>query len=262
MVQRLSDRVALVTGASRGIGRAIAIRLAADGAKVIVNYARQREAAEAVVAEINGLGQDACAVAADVRDRAAIDSLVEFTLARYGGIDILVNNAGIEVIASILDLRNDQLDTLIDVHVKGSLGCAQAVAPHFKARRSGRIVNVSSVAGLGTAIGSLSGYAIAKSAVNMLTKRLAFELGSYNVTVNAIAPGTVKTEMLRDITATSDEFRDFAENISRRVLLGRMADPAEIAAVAAFLASDDASYMTGQVLTVDGGRTDLLSRSG
>jgi 3-oxoacyl-[acyl-carrier protein] reductase len=259
--RRLDQRVALVTGSSRGIGRGIALRLASEGAAVGVNYRSDARAAEAVVAEIRAMGGQALAVRGDVAMRDEVVRLVETVAMAFGRLDILVNNAGLAVTGTILETTAEDLDTAIAVNLKGPLWCGQAAAPHLARHAVGRIVNVSSVGGLGTAIGGVAPYAVVKAALNMLTKRLAFELAARGITANAVCPGLIDTDML---SATADDaaFLALRETPASRQLIPRLGTPADVAGVVAFLASDDASFMTAQVLAVDGGRVDFLTRSG
>lgn len=247
--------VALVTGASRGIGRAVALRLASDGFAVIVNYRSDRTGAEQTVAEIRSHGGTAGAICADVAERSAVDAMVSSFAAKHGPISVLVNNAGAAAYGSALSMTDDDLDNMMAVNVKGALHCAQAVAPQMIDQHYGRIINVSSVAALSTAAQDVSAYAMSKASVNMLTKRLALELGPHAITVNAVCPGPTNTEML---AAGKDNLDIDLKTVN---ILGRMAEPAEIAAVIAFLASRDASFVTAQAIAVDGGVMRFLSRS-
>ena len=261
MSKRLEGKVALVTGASRGIGRATALVFAGQGATVVVNYSKSREQAHRLVDEIRKAGGQAIAVQADVARKAEVGAMVEETLRRFGKIDVLVNNAGIIHRASILTLTGERLDEMIAVNVKGIIHCTQAVVPQMIERRSGKIVNIGSIASFGTTVGDTTPYAATKAAVIGLTKRLALELGPHGINVNAICPGFIQTEM-----ATSGGSREESEarisDIAKKAMLGRVGEPEDIAYSVLFLASDEASFITGQVLTVDGGRMDFLSHSG
>lgn len=257
--RRLENRVALVTGGSRGIGRAICELFAREGATVLVNFATSPAKAEAVVAAIRESGGRAGAFQADVASRASVEAMVAAASRAFGSIDILVNNAGILRWGTTLDLAEEDLDRLIAVNLKGAIYCSQAVAPGMKERRYGKIVNMSSLAGLGTAVVGSTPYAITKSAVITLTKRLAFELGPDGINVNAIAPGFIRTEMLQLDETSGDRAR--VEALSAKAMLNRIGTARDVANVALFLASDESSFMTAQVLTVDGGRMDFLSRS-
>lgn len=259
---RLEGRVALVTGASRGIGRATALAFAREGAKIVVNYRRERSKAEEVVGEIEKLGGAALAFQADVGDRDAVERMVEEALGAFGGMDILVNNAGVSMGAgSLLEFNEEEYDPMWRVNVKGVLHCTRAVAPHMIEKRYGKIVNIASVAGLGTALlpGNML-YASTKAAVIILTKRLALELGQHGINVNAIAPGLIRTDMglgYHRATEQAKRIRYFEEHSVFR----RIGEPEEVANVAVFLASDEASFITGQVITVDGGRIDFITHS-
>jgi 3-oxoacyl-[acyl-carrier protein] reductase len=249
--------VALVTGGSRGIGQAICRRLAREGAAVIVNYASQRGAADEVVDRIRGGGGRAMAFGADVADREAVRTMVEAAVHEYGPIDILVNNGGVLSRGTALTWDDAAFDRMIAVNVKGIVHTVQAIAPGMMARRYGRIVNISSIAGLGTATPETTPYATTKAAVIGLTKRQAFELGRHGITVNAICPGFIATEMLTALPEAAAQMGALAA----RAMLNRVGEPDDIAHVVLFLASDESSFMTAQVLTVDGGRTDFLSAS-
>ncbi|MFQ5899090.1 MAG: SDR family NAD(P)-dependent oxidoreductase [Candidatus Methylomirabilia bacterium] len=261
MSERLIGKVALVTGASRGIGKATALVFARHRAAVVVNYFKGREPAHKLVDEIRKAGGQAIAVRADVARTAEVQAMVEEALGRFGKIDVLVNNAGIFHGGNIQTLTEASLDEMIGVNVHGILHCTQAIAPQMIERRYGKIVNIASIAGLGTALPDTTPYAATKGAIIALTKRLALELGPHGITVNAIAPGFIRTDM----TVSSGQ-REEAEaglvNLASRAMLGRIGEPEDVAHSALFLASDEASFITGQVLTVDGGRTDFLSHSG
>jgi 3-oxoacyl-[acyl-carrier protein] reductase len=259
MVGRLENKVALVTGGSRGIGRAICEAFAREGASVIVNFTNNAAKAEAVVAAITRMGGRAVALQADVASKSSVESMVTAATKRFGPIDLLVNNAGIIRWGTALNMDDAEFDDLISVNVKGMINCAQAVVPGMIARRYGKIVNLSSIAGLATAVVNSTPYAMTKAAVISLTKRLAFELGPDGINVNAITPGFIRTEMLNLSEEDGDQARLAA--LSQKAVLNRIGTAEDIANVALFLASDEASFMTAQVLTVDGGRTDFMTHS-
>jgi 3-oxoacyl-[acyl-carrier protein] reductase len=240
----LSGKSALVTGGSRGIGRAIALALAAHGARVAVNYASNAAAAEQTVSEI---GKDnATAVAGDVSDPEACVKLVASTIAAFGRIDILVNNAGVTADDLILRMSEDEWDRVIDTNLKGTFSVTKAAIRPMVRQRFGRIVNISSVAGIVGNAGQAN-YSAAKAGIIGFTKAIAKEVASRSITANVIAPGFVDTEMTADLTEAQ------RSEIMRLVAVGRTATPQDIAPAAVFLASDEAAYITGHVLTVDGG---------
>ena len=258
----LEDKVALVTGASRGIGRATALIFAREGAKVVVNYHREESMAEEVVGNIRREGGTAMAIQADVGDRDAVKKMIDESLSEFGGVDVVVNNAGVAMGGgSLLEFNEEEFDPMWQVNVKGILHCTRAIAPHMMEKRYGKIVNIGSVAGLGTALlpGNML-YASTKAAVVILTKRLALELGQYGINVNAIAPGLIYTDMTMGgrSAAEQEERRKYFEEKS---MLRRIGEPEDIANAALFLTSDKARFITGQVLTVDGGRTDFITHS-
>ncbi len=257
----LKGQAALVTGGSRGIGAAIALRLAKDGARVAVCYHSNQTAATAVVERIVEAGGDAFRAKLDMADRQSIELAIGLCVDRFGNCDILVNNAGAAALGTALTTSDEQLDALMKVNLNGPLAAAQLVAPHMIARRHGRIINISSIGSLGTAINGVAGYAMTKAALNMLTKRLAAELGEFGVTVNAVSPGMIITD-LNETTHADPQFRATIDNPAVTTLLQRNGRPDDIAGVVAFLAGPDAAFMTAQVLTIDGGRRDFLSRSG
>jgi len=240
----LAGRVVLVTGAGSGIGEATAHRFAAEGAVVVVNDL-DVDRARAVAAAIQKEGGKSSAVGANVTRRDEVERMVAGVVAEHGRLDILVNNAGINRDAMSHKMTEEQWDQVLTVNLKGTFLCAQAVLPRMRERGWGRVVNTSSVGSLGN-IGQAN-YAASKAGVIGLTKTLALEYAKYGVTVNCIAPGAVLTPMLAGVP---DPIK---EKITAQIPVGRIADPAEIAAVHAFLASDEAAYITGQVLFVDGG---------
>lgn len=260
MARRLEDKVALVTGGSRGIGRAICEVFAREGATVLVNYTSRPAQADDVVAAITRAGGRAVAVRGDVASKPAVQDMVAAAVKTFGVIDILVNNAGIIRWGTALNMIEAEFDELIAVNVKGMINCAQAVAPGMIARRYGKIVNLSSIAGLGTAVVNSTPYAMTKAAVISLTKRLAYELGPNGINANCITPGFIRTEMLALTDDNVDQAR--LDMLNSRAILNRIGTPEDIANTALFLASDESTFMTAQVLTVDGGRIDFLTHSG
>jgi 3-oxoacyl-[acyl-carrier protein] reductase len=242
----LEGKVALVTGASRGIGRAIAISLAQAGANIAVNYAGNESAAADVVAHIESLGRKAIKIRANVGSSDEVDAMVKLTLETYGQLDILVNNAGITRDNLIMRMKDDEFDEVINTNLKGVFNCVRSVTRTMMKQRSGRIINISSVVGtLGNP--GQANYVAAKAGVIGLTKSAARELASRGITVNAIAPGFITTEMTDKLT---DEMK---AQLLLQIPLARFGQPDDIARTVLFLASDEASYMTGQTLHIDGG---------
>jgi 3-oxoacyl-[acyl-carrier protein] reductase len=241
-----TDKVAVVTGSSRGIGRGIALRLARHGATVVVNYRSNREAAEEVVEAIEAENGKAMAIHADVSDLAQAQELIKSAKDAYGRVDILVNNAGTTRDTLIMRMSEEDWDVVLDTNLKGTFNCIKAASRQMMRQRYGRIVNITSVAGIAGNPGQAN-YASAKAGVIGLTKTVAKELGSRNITCNAVAPGYVPT----DLTASVP--RELLETAIERTPLGRIGTAEEIAAAVAFLASDEASFITGQILAVDGG---------
>ncbi|MBI5295435.1 MAG: 3-oxoacyl-[acyl-carrier-protein] reductase [Chloroflexi bacterium] len=242
----LENRVALVTGGSRGIGKAVALELAARGAAVVVNYHKSPEAAGEVVQQIQAVGGKAAAFQADVSDTKQAEALVKFAVETFGDLSILVNNAGITRDQLIMMMPESDWDAVIDTNLKSTFNCSKAAVKHMMRKRYGRIVSIASVAGQMGNPGQTN-YSASKAGQIGFTKALAREVAARNVTVNAVAPGFVDTEIL---DAMSPETLAAALKL---VPLGRKGQPEEIAHAVAFLASDQAAYITGQVLGVDGG---------
>ncbi len=243
---RLEGKVALVTGASRGIGREIAFELAREGASVAVNYAGSEAKALEVVDEIKALGRDAFAVQADVSNSGSVSDMVKETIERFGRLDILVNNAGITKDNLLMRMKESEWDDVININLKGVFLCTKAVTRQMMKQRSGRIINISSIVGVSGNPGQAN-YVAAKSGVIGLTKTSAKELSSRGITVNAIAPGFITTDMTDKL---NDEVK--AEML-KQIPLARFGEPIDIARTVIFLASEDSEYMTGQTLHVDGG---------
>jgi 3-oxoacyl-[acyl-carrier protein] reductase len=244
----LDGKVAIVTGSSRGIGRAVAERYAAEGARVVVNFVRGEREADAVVEAVKARGGDATPIQGDVSRSGDVRKLVRATMDRYGRVDILVNNAGVMVAKAVLDTTEDDWDRTIDVNLKGAYLCSKEVVPIMLEQKSGRIINMSSNSGLyHPSAMRFTEYVVSKAGMNGLTKAMALALGPY-ITVNAICPGWIKTEMVEG-TDPEVEKRILAETA-----LGRWGTPDEIAGAAVFLASKDANFITGELLIVAGGR--------
>ncbi len=245
----LEGKKALVTGASRGIGRGIALALALQGADVIINYRSNKAEADKVVEEIKKMGRQSVAVAADVSNSQQVAKMFEYVKNQWGKLDILVNNAGIVQFADFEQLAEEQWDQVIDVNLKGQFLCSQQAV---KLMGSGaKIINIASIASGGVGIGfsRVSHYTASKGGVVALTENLALDLGKKGINVNAIAPGVIDTDMTKDML--SDE--QTKQGLMARIPKGRVGKPEDIGAAAAFLASDEADYITGAVLYVDGG---------
>jgi len=240
------DRVALVTGASRGIGKQIAINLAKGGAKVVVNYAGSKEKAEEVVATIKEMGAEAMAYQCDVADFAQVEKMIADVVAQYGKVDILVNNAGITRDNLLLKMTEADFDAVIDTNLKGAFNTIKCLTKQMMKQRYGRIINLSSVSGVMGNAGQAN-YSASKAGIIGLTKSVARELASRNITVNAIAPGFIETDM----TDVLDE--KVKEAMMAQIPAKRLGQTEDIAHAVDFLASEQASYITGQVLNVNGG---------
>ena len=242
----LKNKIALITGAGRGIGRAIAIALAKEGAEVVINYNGSEERAKEVKQTIEENGGKASIYKCNVSDFVACEAMIKDIVKEYGHLDILVNNAGITKDGLIMKMKEEDFDSVLNVNLKGTFNTIRHSARQMLKQRSGKIINISSVSGILGNVGQAN-YAASKAGVIGLTKTMARELGSRGITVNAIAPGFVDTEMTEVL---SGEIR---ENACKQIILGRFGKPEDIANTAVFLASDKADYITGQVISVDGG---------
>ncbi|ESU33080.1 3-ketoacyl-ACP reductase [Bacillus sp. 17376] len=243
---RLEGKVALVTGASRGIGREIALELAREGASVAVNYAGSEGKALEVVDEIKAMGRDAFAIQADVSNSESVTDMAKETIERFGKIDILVNNAGITKDNLLMRMKESEWDDVININLKGVFLCTKAVTRQMMKQRSGRIINISSIVGVSGNPGQAN-YVAAKSGVIGLTKTTAKELSSRGITVNAVAPGFITTDMTDKLN------EDVKTEMLKQIPLARFGEPKDIARTIIFLASEDSAYMTGQTLHIDGG---------
>ncbi|KKK39599.1 3-oxoacyl-ACP reductase [Mesobacillus campisalis] len=243
---KLEGKVALVTGASRGIGREVALELAREGANVAVNYAGSEAKAAAVAEEIRSLGREAVVIQADVSDADSVEGMVKQTIEAFGRLDILVNNAGITKDNLLMRMKESDWDEVININLKGVFLCTKAVTRQMMKQRSGRIINMSSIVGVSGNAGQAN-YVAAKSGVIGLTKTTAKELASRGITVNAVAPGFITTDM-------TDKLNEETKNeMLKQIPLARLGEPIDIARTVVFLASEDSRYMTGQTLHVDGG---------
>jgi len=256
-MQHLLDKIAIVTGASKGIGRAIAIAFAKEGANVVVNYFKSEDDANDVVKEINALGRAAVPVRADVSKIDEVKAMVKRTIDQFGRIDMLVNNAGVSTMGPLVDLTERDWDYNMDVNAKGVFLCCQAVARHMIGQRYGKIINISSAAGK-TGARFLSHYCASKFAVIGLTQSLALELAPYGINVNAVCPGYVETDMQSRELVWEAKLRGISsEEVKRGYLgsvpLGRLGKPEDVAKIVVFLASAQSDYMTGQAINVTGG---------
>lgn len=253
----MRNRTALVTGASRGIGRAIALRLGREGMAVGVNYANAREQAESVCAEIESAGGRAMALRADVSQREQVVAMVAQLAAKFGAPDILVNNAGVMVKGDLADFDYSQMERMRAVNVDGLVHVTRACVDAMKERRWGRIVNLSSLAALGTTNVGTTFYSATKAAVIALTRRFALELGPHGITVNVIAPGFIGTDMVMGL-GTPEQVAEITRNMSVLAMVGRIGTTEDIAHAAAFLCAEESSFVTAQTLTVDGGRMNYI----
>lgn len=243
---RLEGKVALVTGASRGIGREIAFELAREGASVAVNYAGSEAKALELVDEIKSLGREAFAIQADVSNSDSVNEMVKEAVERFGKLDILVNNAGITKDNLLMRMKESEWDDVININLKGVFLCTKAVTRQMMKQRSGRIINISSVVGVSGNAGQAN-YVAAKSGVIGLTKTAAKELSSRGITVNAIAPGFITTDMTDKLN------EEVTAEMLKQIPLARFGEPKDIARAVVFLASEDSNYITGQTLNINGG---------
>ncbi|MCZ2257059.1 3-oxoacyl-[acyl-carrier-protein] reductase [Sporosarcina sp. G11-34] len=245
-MNRFEGKAAIVTGASRGIGREIALQLAKEGAKVAVNYSGSKDKADEVVQLIKDAGGEAFAIQADVSNSDSVKNLVEKTIETYGSIDILVNNAGITKDNLLVRMKEDEWDDVININLKGVFLCTKGVTRQMMRQRAGKIVNVASIVGVSGNAGQAN-YVAAKAGVIGFTKTTAQELAARNINVNAVAPGFITTDM----TDALDE--DMKKQMLANIPLGKLGSPENVAKTVMFLLSDDAAYITGQTIHVDGG---------
>jgi NAD(P)-dependent dehydrogenase (short-subunit alcohol dehydrogenase family) len=252
-----NDQVAVVTGGARGIGRGIALLLAQRGAAVCINYAARADAAEQVASEIRGEGGRAITAGADVADFRAVQMMVEQAEAQLGPVTIVVNNAGVSHQATLDTFDYEQFDRMRRVNADGIIHATRAAMGGMRARRFGRIVNVASIAAIGTALPGNAFYAATKAEAAILTRRFAMELGPDGVTVNAVAPGFVRTDMTQGKRSTG-EWEAIEKSLAERTMMRRIGQPADIANAVAFLAAPEAGWVTAQMLVVDGGRMDYI----
>lgn len=243
---KLMGKVALVTGASRGLGKAIALQLAKEGAQVVVNYAKSAEKAREVVDAIQSAGGNALTMQTDVSNFEEVEKMVDAIYEKFGRIDILVNNAGVNRDELLISMEEEDWNAVISTNLGGLFHCTKAVAKYMMLQKHGRIINISSIAGERGGRGQ-SNYAASKGGVNAFTRSVAMELAPKKITVNAVAPGVFETEM------SSTVIRRAKDHILNSIALKRLGQAEEVAKVVAFLASDDSSYITGEIIRVDGG---------
>jgi len=256
----LARQTALVTGASRGLGRAIAARLAAQGAAVAVNYRSRAEEAQSLVGEIQKAGGRAFAVCADVGEVTSIEPMFAAVEGELGPVSVLVNNAGMAYRASLDEFDGAKMERMRRTNVDGLIQVTRIAARGMRERGYGRIVNIGSIAGHGTALPGNAFYAATKAAVSMLTKRFALELGPFGITVNAVAPGFILTDLVKE-GRTEEEYLATVKRLTEVSMVRRTGVPEDIANAVAFLAGNEAGFITAQVLTVDGGRMDYIGHA-
>jgi 3-oxoacyl-[acyl-carrier protein] reductase len=254
------DQVALVTGGARGIGRATSLLLAKCGAAVCVNYAAHADAAEKLVTEVTAAGGRAIAVVANVAEANAVEAMAARTEKELGPVTILVNNAGVSWRGTLDTYDPEQVARMRRINVEGVINATRAVITGMRGRRYGRIVNVSSIAAIGTALPGNAFYAATKAEIAILTRRFAMELGPHNITVNAVAPGFVRTDLTQGGRGAGD-WQGTEERFAAKAMMGRIGEPGDIANAIAFLASPDSGWITAQMLTVDGGRMDYIGHT-
>lgn len=255
---RLKGKVAIVTGASGGIGRGVAICLAEEGADVLVNHNNDPDKASQVVSEIQKLGRRTMAYSADVSKRDQVDGMIQTAVSELGGIDILVNAAGEYTRAEFLNTSEEMWEQVMAVHLEGAFNCAQAAAKEMvKRNKGGRIIFISSVASL-MPFHEASAFGSAKAALNTIAQVASVELGAYGITVNAVAPGWIKTEASAPLLSQAEQLA----YINAGIPLGKIGAPEDVGKLCAFLASDDASYINGAIIKVDGGYTITKSEGG
>lgn len=254
----LRGHIALITGASRGIGRATALRLAREGAAIGVNFLFSEDDARSLVAEIEAGGGRAVALQADVADPGQVHRMLTQLESAWGSPDILVNNAGLLIRGDLDTMDQAEFERMRRTNVDGLVAVTRAVAGGMKRRGWGRIVNLSSIAAHGTAVAGTTFYAATKAAVITLTRRFAFELGPFGITVNAVAPGFILTDMV-SAGRSPEEAERLKTNMAERAMIRRIGTPEDVAHAVAFLVSEESSFITAQVLTVDGGRMDYLA---
>ncbi len=255
---RLQGKKVLVTGGSRGIGRAISLTFGREGADVAVNFCRNEEKALEVVEEIRSMRREAIEVRADVSVKSDVLVMVEKVIERFGRIDVLVNNAGIGRGVPILDMTEEDWDSVLDVDLKGVFLCTQAVAREMMKQNGGKIINIASLAAVG-AVGNSAQYAAAKAGVLQFTKVAAYELGKYRINVNSICPGLIETDMIYSGGRSKEQMERVLER-SKFSILGRLGKPQDIANMALFLASEEADFITARNFIVDGGRFNLFGQ--
>ncbi len=252
-----TNKVAVVTGSSRSIGRSIALALAKSGCAVTINYSKSRDEANEVVNTIKLMGGKAIAVKCDVSKREEVENMFTATVDAFGKVDILVNNAGIAIGASLLETTDEIWDKHMEVNLKGVFLCTQIAARYMVDRAYGKIVNISSNSGFGIAMPGDTSYAVSKAGVIQLTKCSAYELGRHNINVNCVAPGATDTDMLRG-NRSDGEYENVLEGKRNASSLGITCTPEDIANAVLFFASDESRYITGKILLVDGGRRDFI----
>jgi NAD(P)-dependent dehydrogenase (short-subunit alcohol dehydrogenase family) len=252
-----TSQVAVVTGGARGIGRAISLSLAERGAAVCINYTSRPDAAQQVASEIATQGGRAITVRADVADFRAVESMIGQVEAELGAVTILVNNAGVSYQATLDSFDHEKFEWMRRVNADSVIHTTRAIAPGMRARRYGRIVNIASIAAIGTALPGNAFYAATKAEVAILTKRFAMELGGDGITVNAVAPGFVESDMTHG-KRSAEEWTSLERGLAERTMVRRIGQPSDIANAVTFLASLETGWMTAQMLVVDGGRMDYV----